>query len=142
MGLVVHLFTPSMVFGKWLLYRLTNFNIVLQLLLNYKYKSLIFSKYWSKTIRKQKLQNKDNRTKWVPEFFVIYWPESLNIVSLIMYQILPIYFFHFSFCSYYCLEKIFVPLKTKYLKPNNKPILLTFISLFIIFDMSSTSKFS
>ena len=50
--------------------------------------SLLFSKYWSKTTRRQNLQNKDSRTNWGPELFAIYWPESLIIFCLIIYQIL------------------------------------------------------
>ena len=69
-------------------------------MLNYEHILLLFSKYWSKTIERQNLQNKGNRTNWRPEFFVIFWLESL-----IMDQILLRYFFCFSFNNRYYLEK-------------------------------------
>ena len=130
--------------------------------------SLVFSKYWSKTTRRQNSQNKDNRTNWGPEFFVIYWPKRFVICYrvllyfvkfsqvlvvwkvfvtnkkltfkrifnfkkifclfcifqfyttqlswilcekgacvFIIYQILQTYFFCFSFCNWYYLEKNF-----------------------------------
>ena len=54
------------------------------LLLNYKHILLVFSKYWSKTTRTQNLQNKDNRTNWGPQFFVIYWPERfVNVYGVL-----------------------------------------------------------
>ena len=83
--LVVHFLTPSLKSERWCFYRFTSRNIVLYLLLNYKPISLVFSKYWFKTTRRQ---NIGNRTNWRPEFFVIYWLESLIVFGLIIYQIL------------------------------------------------------
>ena len=108
LGVVVYLFAPSLKSEKRCFYRFTNQNIVLWQILNYKHISLVFGKYWSKTTRRQNLQNKGNRTNWGPEFFVIYWLGSLIIFCLIIYQILLTYFFCFSFCNWYYLEKNFV----------------------------------
>ena len=69
---------------------------------------VVFSKHLSKTTRRQNSQNKDNRTNWGPEFFVIYWSENVIIFFLIIYQILLSYFFCFSFCNWYYLKKNFV----------------------------------
>ena len=44
-GVVVYLFAPSLKSEKWRFYRFTNRKMVLQLLLNYKHISLVFSKY-------------------------------------------------------------------------------------------------
>ena len=98
---LVHLFASSLRFEKLCFHRFSNQNIVLWQLMNYKHISLVFSKYGSKTTRRQSLQNKDNRTYRGPEVFVIYWLGSLIIFCLIMYQILLTYLFCLSFCNWY-----------------------------------------
>ena len=63
------MFASSLRFEKLCFHRFSNQNIVLWQLTNYKHISLVFSKYGSKTTRRQSLQNKDNRTNRGPEVF-------------------------------------------------------------------------
>ena len=87
-------------------------------------RNTVFSKYWSKTTRKNNLQNKGNITNWGLEFVVIYRTEILIVFCLSIYEILLTYFFCFSYFNWY-----------------NRPIFLTLVSLFVMFDIWSKSKF-